>query len=116
MVWGATIAASHLLNAVKSYLPFGKRLEAASDLSSRFEGLFVRWEAAWQNVADGDLTADQIAERLFTLKRTKIELQEKCLKGVSLPDNPKLEVLAAKRAESYFSILYPREESHEDNN
>jgi hypothetical protein len=112
MLWGAIIALSHLLAAIKSYLPFEKRFSAASDLASRFEILFVRWEAAWQHVANGDLTEEQIAERLFQLKKAKIETQEKTMKSLSLPDNPKFEAIAAKKAERYFSTLYSIGESY----
>lgn len=116
MLWGAIIALSHLLAAIRSYLPFEKRWSAASDLASKFESLFVRWEAAWQQVASGELREDQIADRLFQLKKTKIDIQEKTLKGVSLPDNPKFQDLAAKRAELYFATLYQIGEVYEQRN
>jgi hypothetical protein len=116
MLWGAIIALSHLLTAVKSHLPFEKRLAATSDLTSRFEVLFVRWEAGWQQVAGGELKEQEIADRLFVLKKAKIDIQEKSLKGVSLPDNSKLQSLATKRAESYFTILYPLGDLYEQRN
>jgi hypothetical protein len=113
MLWGAVIAISQVLSAVRSYLPFEKRLAGVASLASRFESLFVRWEAAWQQVASGELKEEQIAERLFQLKRAKIDIQEKVLKDISLPDNPKFQILAAKRAELYFATLYPTEVVYE---
>jgi hypothetical protein len=106
MLWGGIIAASQLVSAIKSYLPFEKRLSASGELASKLEGLFVQWEGAWQQVADGGLSEREISDRITELKKVKVELENGCLKNNPLPDKPDLEKAAAKKAATYFKLVY----------
>jgi hypothetical protein len=106
MLWGAIIATSQLIAAVKSYLPFEKRLTACAELASKLEGLFVQWEGAWQQVAEGQLSDREIAEKITELKKVKIEIEDKCLKGSPLPDKADFEEEAARKAARYFHVIY----------
>jgi hypothetical protein len=104
--WGAIIAGSQVVSAVKAYLPFEQRLKATTDVSSKLEGLFLQWETTWQKVAAGELAEDEIASRIARLKQAKINVVEISLRHCPLPDKPALRHRAAEMADSYFHSIY----------
>jgi hypothetical protein len=106
MAWGGIIATSQLINAIKPYLPFDKRIGIVSSLTSKLESLFVRWEGTWQQVADGELSEREISDKITEMKKLKLEIEESCLKNDTLPNKPKLEEAAAIKAQAYFRIIY----------
>lgn len=105
-VWGAIIAASQLVNAIKEHLPFEKRLKAVRQLASKLETAFVQWETAWSEVASGDLSDSAINSRLSELKKAKVDLIGHSLSEGALPDRPELHAQAKARAELYFETIY----------
>ncbi|HET9765871.1 MAG TPA: hypothetical protein VFS60_03430 [Thermoanaerobaculia bacterium] len=106
MLWGAIIAGSQFLAAIKDHLPFEKRLKCVRELSSKLEGAFVQWEKSWNSVANGEFSNDEINSRLAELKLMKVELLTSCIAGVSLPENPRLLAQASAKAAMYFKIIY----------
>ena len=106
MLWGAIIAASQFLSAIKDHLPFERRLKCVRDLTGKLEAAFVQWEAGWNNLANGELSDEDINARLAELKKMKVELVTSCLSGATLPDKPRLHSAAATQAAHYFEIIY----------
>jgi hypothetical protein len=104
-VWGTIIAASQVLTAVKPYLPFEQRLKATGELASKFERLFLQFEATWQDVAAGELREDQISDKLGKLKQLATDAFESCIKS-PLPQKAELRDRAAQVAEEYFNAIY----------
>ncbi|MBW8813869.1 MAG: hypothetical protein JF588_10635 [Caulobacterales bacterium] len=68
LVWGAVIALSQALNAVKPYLPFRRRLAALAALGPDLEALALVAEADWFKVSDGQLTEQEIHSLMMALK------------------------------------------------
>ena len=106
MLWGAIIASSQFLNAIKDFLPFERRLAAVRKLSTELEGLFVQWESTWNQISEGELSDAEINTRLTDLKRAKVELVGGRLAGASLPDIQRLHAAAASLAAAYFETIY----------
>lgn len=106
MLWGSFIAVSQFLSAIKEFLPFERRLGVVRKLSIDLEGLFIRWEAMWNQVAEGEFSDAETNSRLADLKKAKIDVLAARLSGASLPDIPKLRPVAAIRAAEYFDAIY----------
>ena len=101
-VWGMLIALSQLINAVRPYLPYQKQKAALEGVVPSLEGLFLRAESDWFQVASGDVPNPQINDLLTKLKQQKLDLVQKHLQGVPLQDLGELEEKAKERARAYF--------------
>ena len=104
-VWGAIIAASQVLTAIKPYLPFEQRRKAAGELSSKYDGLFLQFESTWQKVAAGQLSDAQINEKITKLKLLAAQAVQHSVKS-PLPDKQQLIQQAAVIARQYFIAIY----------
>jgi len=104
-VWGAIIAASQVLTAVKPYLPFEQRLKATGELASKFERLFLQFESTWHDVAEGNISDKQINEKLTKLNQLATDAFESCIKS-PLPLKQSLRERAAAIATEYFINIY----------
>lgn len=67
-VWGAAIACSQILAAVKSFLPFNKRLKAITSFIIELKTIFVDIEHKWYLVANGEMTESEINDAIRDYK------------------------------------------------
>ena len=56
LIWAGIIAASQVVAAVNPLLPFKKRRKAVNELASQLRLQFVEWEAAFNQIREGDFT------------------------------------------------------------
>ncbi|KUO30543.1 hypothetical protein AVO52_18080 [Vibrio cholerae] len=106
-LWGAIIAVSHAINAIKPYLPYAKRLRALHSASNELESVFIAMESEWFNVAEGQLTSEQIHSLQMKYKEKIRQISQKHLSSSALPENEKLLVKAKSTAKNYFDNFYP---------
>lgn len=104
--WGAIIAASQLLNAVKTYFPYKRRLESLFGLTNEIEVLFLEFEKGWFDVAEGRLTIEEIHKLHMELKKERHRILQKHLGQTPLPENTRLLKKAESQALSYFDNFY----------
>jgi hypothetical protein len=104
LVWGVLIALSQLINAIRPYLPYQKQKKALEGVVPSLEGLFLRAESDWFQVASGDVPNPQINNLVTKLKQQKLDLVQKHLQGVPLQDLEDLEQKAKERAQVYFKV------------
>ena len=107
-VWGAIIAAAQVLNAVKRFLPYRRRLKAITGLKSELADIFITAQRHWFSVAEGGLTEREIHERTMKLREQKSKASVKHLKGIPLPDKQRCRQQSKERTEAYFANLYGR--------
>ena len=55
IIWGALIAASQVINAIKRFLPFQKRAKQTGSLNTEVEKLALDAESQWFSVFEGNL-------------------------------------------------------------
>jgi hypothetical protein len=108
-IWGGMIALSQLLNAVKVFLPYSKRLKDLEFISRELENLFLFMESSWFDVAEGKLTKKEIHKQLTDIKKKKQQIMEKNNSNF-LPHNEKLMDEAIEKAKFYFTNFYSNEE------
>jgi hypothetical protein len=105
-VWGAIIAGSQLLNAIKLFFPYKKRLKALYGLTPEMEALFLVFENRWFDVAEGKLTIEEIHTLHTELKKKRHFILQKHLGQNPLPEDGKLLKKAESQALTYFENFY----------
>ena len=59
-IWEIIIAGSQLINAIKQFLPFKLRLKSIGSILKELEELMTFTEMKWFDVAEGNLTDEEI--------------------------------------------------------
>src|SRR6185503_2278756 len=78
-LWGLLIALSQLVSAVKQHLPYQRREKAIQNLTPALESLFLRAEADWFKVSEGEWNNAQINSALTKVKQHKLEISGRYL-------------------------------------
>ncbi|MBM4864706.1 hypothetical protein HYO48_22065 [Vibrio parahaemolyticus] len=105
-VWGAIIALSQAINAVKPYLPYAKRLKSLQSASNELESVFISMEGLWFKVSEGELTAEQVHSLQMKYKEKIRQISQKHFGSSTLPENKKLLSKAQATAKIYFDNFY----------
>lgn len=109
-VWAFIVAASQVINAVKSYLPYSKRLKALNYLSAELEILFLSMENHWFNVAEARLNDEEIHELHMKIKEQRRLIVQKHIGSIDLPLDQKIMDESIDSAKRYFKNFYTFEE------
>ncbi|SDQ81236.1 hypothetical protein [Pseudovibrio sp. Tun.PSC04-5.I4] len=104
-VWGLIIATSQVLNAVKPFLPYSKRLKALQSASGELEALFIVMEDRWFEVSQGNMNNQEIHKVTMGFKEKKRQIMQKHMSGLTLPHNKKMMDEAVAKAVEYFEIF-----------
>jgi hypothetical protein len=107
MVWGCIIALCQIIQAVSPILPYKKRVEMLNKVSSEFDGLCIRAESDWYEIANGRKTDDEIHEMQMKLKGKIKNIMESNLKGNVIPIKDELSEKALRKREIYFANQFP---------
>ena len=106
ILWAGVIAATHLLSAVKEFLPYQKRIKQTAALGAEVAEIFVFAEHKWFLVAEGRLTNSEIHELTMDIKRRLSKAAIKHLGDSTLPANSALRAKTRQQVEAYFRIHY----------
>ncbi|TDF42123.1 hypothetical protein EYS14_04610 [Alteromonadaceae bacterium M269] len=105
-IWGAIIAVSQAINAIKGLLPYSKRLKSLQNITNDLESLFLAMENKWFDVAEGKLTEEQIHKLHMQFKEKRRQIIQKHLGSSPLPENTDLLNKAKKDTQTYFNNFY----------
>lgn len=105
LVWGAIIAASQVLDALKDVFPFIKRHKAASEHTVALDSLFIDAQLEWEAIFSGSYTDDQIAARLHKLRKLQHDAECRSFPE-GLPVKEELFRAAQEESASYFLSAY----------
>ena len=111
MVWGTIIAASQVLQTIKPFIPYNRRLKGLSSLSPELHALAITAEGDWFKIANGALTEEEIQACYIKLKRKALDLSTKHFPNSTMPQNAKLIGRADKIAQSFLSTHYASDPS-----
>ena len=104
-VWGAIIAASQVVDALKDVFPFTKRHKAAIEHTITLASIFIDAQLEWENIFSGRYTDDQI----MNLRHKLMKLQHEAERS-SFPDGlatqDALFAESQKDAGEYFTATY----------
>lgn len=105
-IWAVIIAASQLITAIKSFLPYKARIKSLSGLLHEYEELLISFEAKWFDVSEGNLTKEEINKAQFDFRKLKAKALSKHLAGRTLPEKGELFKKAQSEADKYFKLFY----------
>jgi hypothetical protein len=105
LIWGAIIAISQVLDAVKDFFPFAKEHKAASAHSMTLDYLFNDVQLEWENIFSGRYSDDEIMKLRHKLGKSQLDaLQRSFPEG--LASDYRLLEQAKQEAETYFATTY----------
>lgn len=102
-IWSVIIALSQVLTAIKSFLPYSKRLKNLEPFIEDLKFLYNKIEYNWFKVASGELTEEEINELLYTFKNEFVNIENKNLKEETLLENDSFKKIADDKTDSYFA-------------
>lgn len=105
-VWAVIIAASQLVSAIKQFLPYQTRLKAICGILNEFNELLTSYEMKWFDVAEGNLTDDEINKLQYEIRSTKTKALQKHLGTTVLPAKGRLFRKAKELADTYITNFY----------
>lgn len=107
ILWAFVIAASQVVNIVRSYLPYKERLKALSGLLGEIEELAIYMEMKWLEVSSGRLSDEEINKLRYDIRMKKHKSLKKYFPANVIPENRKFLARAEESASNYFSTFYP---------
>lgn len=113
-VWGILIAVMQVVTAIKSYLPFGQRLQVLPGLQSDLTSLYNDIEYKWYQVSAGIATDEDINQMLYEFRNRLAGIENTHLKDMVLPERSDIKKQADERAEAYFAAYFPPENRKEN--
>jgi hypothetical protein len=102
-IWSIIIAVSQVITVLKNYLPYSKRLKFLPQLHSELTDLFNEYDYLWFKVSNGDMTEEEINEKLKTLMIKDTKIRNKYILNNHLPHNKKASNIAQIKFEQYFN-------------
>lgn len=105
-IWGVIIAASQVLNAVRPYLPYKKRLASLSALAHELDELAISAEMKWLDIATGGLTEDDIKKAIGDVKSRKQKAMKKHFPDSQIPEKQDLLDKAEEDTLQYCTTFY----------
>ena len=105
-IWSTIIAMSQVINAIKIYLPFSKRIKFLPKISSELSEIYNEYDYLWFKVSNGSLTDDKINDELKKLIAKEDKISNKYLIENHLPDKPELITKAFIKTEEYCNTNY----------
>ena len=91
-----------MLNAVKEFMPYSKRLKAIVPFMEDLKFLYNKMEYIWFKVASGEMTEEEINETLYEFKNECTNIENKHLKDETLLENESFKKKADKKTDDYF--------------
>lgn len=101
-VWSFIIAISQVLNAIKEFMPYNRRMKVIVPFMKDLEFLYNKIEYNWFKVSEGELTEEEINELLYTFKNEFTNIENKNLKEETLLENESFKKLADQKTDIYF--------------
>lgn len=101
-VWAFIIAVSQVLSAIKIYLPYNKRVQNLNSYIEQASKIFLEYEYCWYKVATGELTNNEINEKINELKCKIDKFTNTLIAPINLPINKKFEKSSEIQTDCYF--------------
>ncbi|NFE83116.1 hypothetical protein FC754_03030 [Clostridium botulinum] len=105
-IWSSIIAISQVINAIKTQLPFSKRIKFLPKLTSELGELYNEYDYLWLDVSNDRLTDKQINDELKKLVSKDDKISDKYLNENHLPYKSKLANKAQSKLEQYYNNYY----------
>lgn len=102
-VWAAIIVFTQVVSATAKYLPYSARLKASAGCAHDYRDIQNWAEAKWCDIADGQLTEQQINKLRVELQAKTANTERKHFPLEGLPRDAALTETATAEAERYLA-------------
>ena len=114
LIWGAIIALSQVLGAIRQYLPYKDRLRCYAALLIELEEIQLWVESRWIEISKGECGEALIRKSLDNIRLRRHFAFKKHLPTTTVPEDGLLFKEAERRAQAYFQNFYSTEEDDDD--
>ena len=104
-VWSVFIALTQVVSVVYKFLPFKSRIKPLAIASVEMSVLADEAEKSWFNVSHGKLTASEVNDMRFSLRKRNSKIMS-AFSNVSLPEKEKIFKAAKTKTEQYIKSMY----------
>lgn len=105
LIWGAIIALSQVMDALKDVFPFVKLHKACSEHTITLSYLFVDAELEWESVYAAKYADDEIMNRIHKLKKVQLDAERSSFPD-GLAPNVSFRAQAEQETRGYFAQTY----------
>jgi len=105
-LWGAIIACSQVLDALRDVFPIAKRHKAASMYAIALDRLFIDAQLEWEDILAGKYTNEQISKRLHKLRMLHRDAETRSFPDGGPPKKSELFLFAEKEGQAFFRATY----------
>lgn len=105
-LWGALIAISQIIQAIKPLIPYSERLKRLHILSADLSLLKISAEEDWYRISNGLTNASETMALYSELQRKIHHVIAKSFSNTTLPLNSRLDAIAVERSADYIVKRY----------
>jgi len=105
-LWGTVIAASQVLSACRSHLPYARRAEVLREATSGFKLLAMRIECNWFRIAEGELSEENINDLITAFLKEQFDIEDKLFSKITLAHRSDIVLSAEQSTSQYFTTFY----------
>ena len=105
-VWATIIAASQVINAIRQFLPFRRRLKTLNELFSRLDEISLESQKKWFSVCEGKLTEEEIHNLTMELQEAEMQDTNRIFGKMTLPVRKRILNRAALETDRYLQKFY----------
>jgi hypothetical protein len=102
ILWSIIIVLSQIINAIKDYLPFSKRVKNLTDIYIKLADLFNKMDFYWYDISNGKISKKDIHEKLYTFKAERDKIESRTIGNQYLPNNKRIRSRSYEMTEQYF--------------
>jgi hypothetical protein len=105
IIWGAIIAASQLIDALRDVFPHAKSRKSSADLVNTLDGLFNDARVEFERISSGNITPDEAIASWRKLQKFCHSAETKYFPE-GLAKKPGLKAEADRQTEAFFNQFY----------
>jgi len=102
ILWSIIIVTSQVINAIKDYLPYSKRVKNLTDIYIKLADLFNRMDFYWYDISNGNMTEEDIHAKLYEFRSERDKLDSRTIGNQNLPDSGRIRNKALELTRKYF--------------
>ncbi len=106
LLWAFIMAIFNILNAIKVFLPYKKRMAGLASLSNELNKLIISVESDWYGIKEGNISDSETHDRWIKIKSQINTAVTKAFPNSSLPKDEYLFAISEKEAAIYLTNYY----------
>lgn len=106
MLWASIVAFGQVVSVINEYIPYHERIADFTKITDDMEKIYADAETTWYDVANGNLTADEIYEKAGEYKQLWRKAQDGHFANDYVVVSRRVCALADEMTNDYFKNMY----------